>query len=259
MEGEIFLDQRDFLGLAEPLHQQRHGGHEIAVVQQGIDDQGVGLGAAEVLDVAAPEGHVAGGGAPFVPRPQRRRHALGRLERGLAGDAVDRADLDAGELVPPLGQRGEVPRERLLQGGLAGRRRRLVDLHVEHEDVAEHVQQVVDAVVVDAVLDGGKEAVLAAEAQDVPGIHHRPALDRPVQAGLRRGATAAAASSSRPRSIASWAADIRHRIWQVIRAEAVGTISACRAACCSAAQRGEQLAPDERAATAGPAAPPDSG
>ena len=34
--------------------------------------------------------------------------------------------------------------------------------------------------------DGGKEAVLAAEAEDVPGIDHRPALDRPVQQVLDR-------------------------------------------------------------------------
>ena len=91
-----------------------------------------------------------------------------------------------GELVPPAGQRGEVLGERLLQGRFAGRRRRFVNPHVEREDVAHHVEQFVDAMVVDAVLDGRKEAVLAAEAQDVPGIDHRPALDRRVQQVLDR-------------------------------------------------------------------------
>ena len=68
MEGKIFLDQRDFLRLTEPLHQQRHGGDKIAVIQQSIDDQGVGLGSLEILHVTAPKSDVPGRGAGFVLR-----------------------------------------------------------------------------------------------------------------------------------------------------------------------------------------------
>ena len=72
--------------------------------QQGVDDQGVGLGRAEVFRAAAPEGQVAGGGSGLVPGPQGRRHVIGRVAGLAAGDALDRADLGGGELVPPGGQ-----------------------------------------------------------------------------------------------------------------------------------------------------------
>ena len=64
---------------------------------------------------------------------------------------------------------------------LAGGGRLLLDLHVDVEDLRDQGDQLVDAVVVDAVLRRREEAVLAAETQDVPGIDQRPALDGPVQ------------------------------------------------------------------------------
>ena len=53
-----------------------------------------------------------------------------------------------------------------------------LDLHADRENAAHHADQLVDAMVVDAVLRRGKEAVLPAEAEDVPGIDQGPALDR---------------------------------------------------------------------------------
>ena len=69
----------------------------------------------------------------------------------------------------------------MLQIHLAGSGRRFVNPHIQGKNITDHVEQFVDAVIVDAVLDGREKAVLAAKSQDVPGIDHGPALDRPVQ------------------------------------------------------------------------------
>ena len=184
MERVVLLHQWNLFGLTEPLHQQRHRGDRVAVVQQGLDHQGVRLGHAELLDVLTPEGQITGLGPAFVPCSQRGGHIPGRIERGLAGHPFDGIELAGGILVPPTRHRGEVFRERLFQGRFAGGGSRLVDPHVEREDVADHAQQLIDAMVVNAVLDGRKEAVLAVEAQNVPGIDHGPALDRAAQQGF---------------------------------------------------------------------------
>ena len=52
---------------------------------------------------------------------------------------------------------------------------------VEPENLVHQLDQLVDPVVVDAILDGGKLAELPAETENVPGIDHRPALNRAVQ------------------------------------------------------------------------------
>ena len=136
----------------------------------------------------------------------------------------------------------------------------LLDLHAHGEDAAHDADQLVDAVVVDAVFRRGKEAVLSAEAQDVPGIDQRPALDAAVQDGdrflqqpgrlfqLRRRAVPSVAglqvgrqtlgrrdacttsASSCTSSMARWAVVSRQWMSHFIRAEATGTMRACRCA-----------------------------
>jgi hypothetical protein len=55
MKRMIPFDERYLFGLTEPGDEQRRGGAEIALVQEGIDDQREGLGRAEAVKLFAPE------------------------------------------------------------------------------------------------------------------------------------------------------------------------------------------------------------
>ena len=108
-------------------------------------------------------------------------HLARRFPRLASGNPFDIADFGAGEAIPPLGQGMEPGRKPFPQGEVAPGRGLLFQPRVEPEDLVHQLDQLVDPVVVDAILDGGKLAELPAEAENVPGIDHRPALDRAVQ------------------------------------------------------------------------------
>ena len=187
MERVVLILQRNLLGLAEPLDQQRHGRHQVVLLQQGLDDQGVRLGRSEPLEVAAPERQVAGGRARLVPVAQDVGHVEGRFPGLASGEAVDVAHFDAGVLVPPLDRllhrfaEADTHDHVALGGGL------LQNPREQAEHLAHQLHQLVDTVIVDAVLHRGEKAELAAEAEDVPGVGQGPAVDRPVQQILRLG------------------------------------------------------------------------
>ena len=115
------------------------------------------------------------------------------------------------------------------QGDVSRRRRLLFDLHVGGEDLADQADQLVDAVVVDAVFRGGKQAVLAAETQNVPGIDQGPALDGAAQQVLdflQQGGR----RQQLPRLDLKLAVVRRQYMSHFMRAEATGTTRTWRAA-----------------------------
>ncbi len=112
--------------------------------------------------------------------------------------------------------------------GVLTQGRRLADQpRIVVEDPLHQPRELVDAVVAHAVLHGRKQAELAAEAQDVPGIDQRAALDRPVQQVLDLRASARRPPASCPRSIAVWPVVRRPSISATIRGAGTGSTRAC--------------------------------
>ena len=179
---------------------------------------------------------------------------IGRLAGLAAGEALDRADLGRGELVPPLGQDIQPLRNLVLQGRDADGGGLFLDLHADGENTAHHADQLVDAMIVNAVLRRGEKAVLPAEAEDVPGIDQGPAFDRAVQQADRffqqpggmfqprsrviargladprvtRRCPAPPPAALCTSSMARWAVVSRQWMSHFSRAEATGTTRACR-------------------------------
>ena len=223
------LREADFLGLPEPVDQQGHGGHEIAVVEQGLDQQRVGLRRAESLGMLPPEGDIARRRARLFPQGQRGGDLLGGLPGVAAGESVDVGDFGDGETVPPQGQLVHAQRDLALDGRIAGGGGLAQQPGLQAEQVVDRLQQLVDAVVGHAVFDAGKAGVLPAEPQDIPGVDHRAAFDRAMQQRLDVGRQGCAAGEivgvhRAMRSV------VRHCMSHRIRAEATRTVSAWRRA-----------------------------
>ena len=107
------------VGLVEPLHEQPHGGHMVAMVQQNVNHLGVGLGGLEPFDMTAPERDIASrlpSGAPFG---QRVRHVCRRLPTLLPQHFGQVFHRMGGKLVPVLRQGAKAIRQQLRQVGLA--------------------------------------------------------------------------------------------------------------------------------------------
>ena len=72
VERVFALLKRKPVRLAQPLHQQRHGGNEVPLLQQRVDDQCIGFGRGEEFDSLLPECNVGCRGVGLVPGRQRR-------------------------------------------------------------------------------------------------------------------------------------------------------------------------------------------
>jgi hypothetical protein len=74
-----------------------------------------------------------------------------------------------------------VDRQLTLQFHVSRSRSLLLQPSVEIEDIVDQIDQVVDAVVVDSILDRREQAELATETKDIPGIGQRATFNGPMQ------------------------------------------------------------------------------
>ena len=167
--------QGHLLALAEPGHEQGHGGAVILFAQQRLDNDGEGFGRMEVFELGAPEGEVGGGFAALAPLGQRSGHVLRRRQCLAAVHLRHVADLDRGEAVPPLGEALHLFQELGWLGQGAGRRAVADDAGIEREQPAGDLDQIIDALIADAVFEGGETGILGLKAEDVPRIDQRAA------------------------------------------------------------------------------------
>ena len=145
-----------------------------------IDHQGICLGRLETFERVPPEGHVAGGRSGGVPGLQGGGHVDGRFP-GLRGPTclARELDLGTGKFVPPGGQlihaHGDMPFGMVASPAAAAAF--CNRLHVGGKNLADQVDEVVDAVVVNAVFGGGKQASIGrrnpACSRDLPGPRTR--------------------------------------------------------------------------------------
>ena len=138
MERVFALLQRDQPSLAEPLHQECHGRHEIGLFQQRGHDQGISLWRGEVRDVLAPKGDVARRGAGLVKGPQRLGHFAGRIVGLGAAERFDALDARGGKLVPPFGQCLHPWRKLAGESYVLARRRLAVQSGKERDELLQH-------------------------------------------------------------------------------------------------------------------------
>ena len=181
VERGVAIFERRALDLADPLQHERHRGDLVAALQQRFDDQLKRLGRIELIDEHPPELDVAGRRAGLVPGGQRAGHEVRGDLDFLAHEPLDAADAGRGVFVPPGGE----PLER---GGKHGFVRRVVDggrlgpgTGAQVENLLDQLDQVVDAKIVDRVFQRGKQAEVAAEADDVPRVDERAALDAALE------------------------------------------------------------------------------
>ena len=181
MERNVAVVQRRAVALVDPLHHQRPGGHDVAVVEQRLDHQLKRLRRIELIDEQPPEGDVARRGAGLVPGVEGAGDEVGRHFDLLGDQPLDALDAGGGELVPPLRQPRQNRGEPLLERAVVDGRRFAPRAGGQVEDLLDQLDQLVDAPVVNRVFQRRKQAEVGREADDVPGVDQRAALDRPVQ------------------------------------------------------------------------------
>jgi len=96
--------QRHLFELAEPGHEQSHGGLVILLSQERVDHQGKGLGCLEVVEVFFPKGQVGAGGTLLPPGSQGLADIPSRSCGRAAKDVRYIVNLDGGESIPPVRQ-----------------------------------------------------------------------------------------------------------------------------------------------------------
>ena len=173
--------QSNRVGLAQPIHQQRHGGWQVVMIQQHLDHAAVCLRRMKLFDVRPPECHLPSGFAGFVPRRQCCGNVLRRLHRLGAGNRSHAADRAGRKPIPPGGQLAKRRRNSFFQLVIVARGRRVPQPGVKCENLLDQIQQFIDARIGNAVLHRREQAELAAEAEDVPRIEHRAAFDGSAQ------------------------------------------------------------------------------
>ena len=181
MKRILALLERNQARLAEPLHQQRHRGHQVRLLPQGADDQRIGLGRIEMGHPLPPEADIAGRRAGLMKSLQGFGHFAGRFVRLGAGKRFDRVDRVGRELVPPAGQLAHAAGDHRLQRAVVAGGRFAPQPRVQPQNLLHQFDQLVEAMIGHAVFRRGKQAELALETQHVPGVDQRPALDCPTQ------------------------------------------------------------------------------
>ena len=180
MESVVVFGQRDGFGLTEPIHHQRHGGDGIVLFEERFAEKDEGFRRMETLKMLAPERDVSRCVAGFLPHIQCAGDFSGRFPYLQSRKTLDPRDFGASELIPPSRQLAHRVGNVGLRFGIPFCGGLFHETAIQVKNVDEHVDHIVDSVVVNRVV-ARKNRILRAESQKRPGIGERAAVYSPVE------------------------------------------------------------------------------